>query len=232
MKKLLITIIVLAISTSIIIYFVNIRRQNTIRQNAKAQAEAKKEAEAEKANVVTRNIIENMVRKHNAVHNWTDKIKDKERILGIELEKLWIANRPILFIGTIRDISTADNTNYQVRIYGKTKVLIDEIMFQKTGSVDVINDYGVKTILRLTLKCSKKLIDTLVKEKPDVLSDKNIVVAVIANITQIKSVDYLMSNDEMKSGNVGIGNCLDIFFIGSYSSSILNSRPIVTRPAA
>jgi hypothetical protein len=61
-----------------------------------------------------------LVQETNAVDDW-DKMLGRgqsyrlEPVLSIELERLWMAGRPILFIGSIDDIKSHDASSYDVQ---------------------------------------------------------------------------------------------------------------------
>ena len=76
----------------------------------KAKHEAER-AEAKRMEQTIRSSVAEMVSRTNAVDGWDRLLSKGERfrfapILTVELEKLWLASRPILFIGAIKDIAT------------------------------------------------------------------------------------------------------------------------------
>ena len=137
-----------------------------------------------------------MVSDFGAVDNWDEKLsegeKSGEKILTMELEKLWMTDRPILFVGSMEDVANADDQN----------------------AYSIFMDYRGKSWgnfssrLSLSLRCPKTLFDTFLKEHPSVLSEANDV-AVIAKINKVES--HVQQTEEGdKAIKVGIGLCLDI----------------------
>ena len=95
-------------------YFVNSYIEN------KAKKEAQK-AEAERIEKATKTAVDQLAKRTNAVDNWEKDLSKGEQfrlepILTLELERLWLTHRPILFIGSIKDISTIDQENYRIKI--------------------------------------------------------------------------------------------------------------------
>jgi len=180
-------------------YFVNSYIQN------KAKEDAEK-AEAEQIKKATTDAVAQLVKRTNAVDNWEKDISKGERfrsepILTIELERLWLIDRPILFVGAIKDIATRDQENYMIEIE-KSFLLNFEHMFM--------------TELRLALQCPKQRIDSLLKEHPDLFQKygfKN-AVAVIAEIDEIETIIVSGSEGGTKDIKIGKGKCIDILYTG------------------
>ncbi len=85
------------------------------RMENKARLEAE-HAEKEKIEQATKAAVYQMASRTNAVTYWEDKLRKAkkggaETILTVELERLWLQQKPILFIGEIRDIATYDSAN-------------------------------------------------------------------------------------------------------------------------
>src|SRR3989304_2440578 len=94
-------------------YCVNYLEERAARKEEEVQRE--REEETVKAS------ISEMVLRTNAIDDWEDKLVQQDQfrmsnILTIELEKLWQHDKPILFIGSIKDIVTASDTEYLVII--------------------------------------------------------------------------------------------------------------------
>ncbi len=105
MKRAIWIIVILLISA----YFVNSYLEN------RAKREAEK-AEAERIEKTIKAAVAQLVERTNAVHNWEKELCKGgqfrlEPILTIELERLWLTDRPILFVGSIKDISTINQDN-------------------------------------------------------------------------------------------------------------------------
>jgi len=173
------------------------------------QSKAKEKAEQEKAKRIEQSIratVYQMVSKFNAIDDWEEKLsKGKrfrtEKILTIELEKLWLNNRPILFVGSIEDIATLDKENYILRI--------ERSLFTSLK-------YIFNTELALELKCNKSMVDSFFKKYPNLFSDYdfNIGVAVIAKINQIKTEFFINEEGVKEEIKIGEGRCLALAYTG------------------
>ena len=195
MKKVIWIIVVLAIAG----YFVN----------SYLQKRAKREAERVEAERIEQNIkssLAELVSRTNAVDGWDRHLSKGERfrfepILTIELEKLWLVDRPILFIGAIKDIATHNDTHYIV--------LVERSLF---GSFDHMFD----TELQLSLLSPKQRIDPFLNQHPNLFKKYgfNNGVAVIARVNAIRTI-YISgeegARDEVK---IGDGELVDIVYTG------------------
>ena len=59
--------------------------------------------------------------RHDAISDWEQKLSKRERfrispILAIELEKLWQTANAILFVGSIKDVSSSGTKSYEVLV--------------------------------------------------------------------------------------------------------------------
>ena len=173
-------------------------------KRAKREAER---AEAKRIEQTIRSSLAEMVSRTNAVDGWDRLLSKGERfrfepILTVELEKLWLTNRPILFIGAIKDIATHNESHYTV--------LIERSLL---GSFD----YMFNTELQLSLLSPKQRIDSFLKQHPDLFKEYgfNNSIAVIARINAIRTI--YISGEERARDEVKIGNgvLVDILFSGN-----------------
>lgn len=178
-------------------YFGNSYMENQARREA-ARAEEKRIEQAIKS------AVSQMVVRTKAITDWDVKLTKGDRfrlepILTLELEQLWLQQRPILFAGTIKDIATHDKSRYVVSL--------------ERGLIGSERMFG--TELRLSLIFPKALIDPFVKEHPELFKDYAFDngVAVIARIDSITTA-YLSGEegkrDEVKNGH---GELLEITYI-------------------
>jgi hypothetical protein len=181
----------------------------------KAKEKAKKErikSEKEGLRESTRAAINKMVSKFDAIDNWDEKLReivgDKEvrEIFTMELQNLWLIDRPILFMGQIEDVANNDDDldTYSISIF-----------------YSLYNKFDFGSRLLVSLKCPKTLLNSFFREHPKVLSDTNDV-AVIAKIKKVsthfervmkiyKKGPEEQDREEYKEREfVGIGLCLDI----------------------
>ncbi len=117
-------------------------------------------------------------------------------ILTVELEQLWLQQRPILFVGSIKDIATHDNTRYEISV--------------ERGRYSSF-DYMFETELQLSLLSEKEHIDYFLKNYPDIFKNYgfNNGVAVVARINAIKTTTIL--GEELK---IGVGELVEILHAG------------------
>ena len=195
MKRAIWIIVILLISA----YFVNSYLEN------RAKREAEK-AEAERIEKTIKTAVAQLVERTNAVHNWGKELSKGEQfrlepILTIELERLWLTDRPILFVGSIKDISTIDQDNYRIKI--------ERSLF---GSFE----YMFGTELQLVLQCPKQGVDSFLKDHPDLFKDFGFKdgVAVVANIDEIETIIVSGSEGEREEIKIGKGKCIDILYTG------------------
>ncbi len=180
-------------------YFVNNYLEN------KAKKEAQK-AEVERIERATKVAVAQLVKRTNAIDNWGKELSKGEYfrlepILTIELERLWLTDRPILFVGSIKDISTIDQENYKIKI--------ERSLFSSL-------EYLYGTELQLKLQCPKQRVDSFLKEHPDLFKDFGLKngVAVVADIDEIEKTIVTGSEGERKEIKIGKGKCIDMFYTG------------------
>ncbi len=173
------------------------------------QERAKEKADREKAERIENEIqnkISQLVTNNNAIADWEQKLSRGEKvvtqkILTVNLEKLWMSGRPILFTGSIQDITNADEQNY--------------ILYLRKGIP--LNDITVflETSFALKIKCNKISIDKLLTDHPEVIQAPiKKEVAVVANIDKIVT-DYTPTKEgEAEELKVGMGYCVDIIYTG------------------
>jgi hypothetical protein len=150
--------------------------------------------------------LNRLVSQYNAIDNWEEILSkgnktSASKIMTIELERIWLNERPILFIGTIEDISTIDNTTYRIRLGRGLYRRIEYIFFTEFG---------------LELRCSKSEVDDFLKGHQHIFTDIEIFssVAVIAKINQIKTEFYSGPEGSRKEMRIGVGDCLAIMHVG------------------
>lgn len=195
MKKFVWVIIVLLVGG----YFVN----SYIENKAKRKAEQEKEQRVEQT---LRSSVEKMVSRTNSISEWESSLSKGETyrlspILTVELEKLWLSGRPILFVGTIKDISTYDKIRYTV-------------LFERNLLSSLNNMFS--TELQLSLLVPKKKIDAFLKNHPKLFKGVgfNNGSVVIAKVKSIKT-DYYIGNEGVREEiKIGQGELIDILFIG------------------
>lgn len=185
------------VAIAILGYLVN----SYIENRAKEEAERVAALEGEGA---IRAALAKMVRGTNAKDDWDEELTKGEgirlgNILTIELENLWIGDRPILFNGSIEDIATIDENKYRVII-----------------SRNILSYPMLLTGLLLDLQCDRAMVDPILKSHPELFEDLglNNRVAVVAKINSIRT-DYRTDEEgEKNETRIGQGSCVDIVFTG------------------
>lgn len=144
-----------------------------------AKREAKR-IESERIEQETKAAVKQMISRTNAISNWEENLGKGERfryapILTIELERLWMQQRPILFIGAVKDIATHDQFHYTV--------LVERSFF---GS-----EYMFETELQLSLISEKDRLDTFLTGHLSLFKDNGFEngIAVVAHIDSIRTAD-------------------------------------------
>jgi hypothetical protein len=190
MKKVIWIIVALAVGG----YFIN----SCIRTKAKGNAEA---AETKRIEEATKSAISAMVSRTGAVDDWAQTFEVRlGRIFTIELERLWLQNRPILFVGAINDIANYDESHYVVLVGGGIGSLL----------------LSADTKLKLSLLATKSRIDSFLKEHPDLFEGLGLCgVAVVATIRAIKTENIAGKEGGGGEWKVGEGELVDMVFCGN-----------------
>jgi uncharacterized OB-fold protein len=170
----------------------------------KAKSEAQK-AETSRVQQEVKAAVSHITERQNAITDWEKQLSKGERyrlspILTIELENLWQSERPVLFIGSIKDISSADATAYYV--------LVEQSLYNM--------DYMFATELRLSLQAPKAVIDSFLQKHPKFLAADgfNNGVAVVAKIHNISTSDERDENGERVEVKTGQGHLLELVYTG------------------
>ena len=197
MKKVIWIIIVVLIGG----YFFNSYTESKAKQEAKR-------AEANRIKQATKTAVSQMVSRTNAVNDWEASLRIGDKyyrfgpILTVELERVWLQQQPILFIGAIKDIATHDESNYLV--------LVEQSFFGRFK-------YKFGTELQLSILSSKGRIDEFLKQYPDQIKYSRFKngVAVVARINSIRTT-YIPGDDgEREEVKIGNGELVDIAYTGN-----------------
>ena len=199
MRKVLSAVALIAI----VAYFVNSHIQERTRREAE-RAEA--EREAERIEQLTRLNVSEMIVRTNSSDDWEEILSQGEKfrstpILTVELERLWLQHRPILFVGAIKDIATHDDAHY--------RLTIERSLF---SSIEYIFD----TELQLSLLADIDQIDQFLSEYPELFKDYgfNNGVAVAALLESIETVRYPGEEGQIWEAKVGHGEVVEMLYTG------------------
>lgn len=195
MKKIIWIIVALVIGG----YFVNSYLENEAKRDAER-------AEAKRVKQTIKSAVAEMVSRTGAVDDWESSLSKGEKfrlspIFTVELEKLWLENQPILFIGNIKEIATYNESHYIVLI--KRNFLFG---------------YMFGTELQLSLLSSKECIDSFLKQHPDLFKDNGYGfsngVAVIARVKTIRTTYVPGEEGEREEVRIGEGELVNILYTG------------------
>ena len=196
MKKIIWIIVLLAIAG----YFVI----SHLEKRAKDEAER---AEQKRIEQTTKSLVQEMISRTNAIDSWEQQLSKGEKIrfgpiLTLELEKLWLVNRPILFIGEIKDIATQNESYYTV--------LVERSLFSSLNHM-------FDNELQLSLSSPKQQIDAFLKQHPDLFKEDgfNNGVAVIARIKAIRTAYVSGKEGEHNKIIIGERELVDIVYTES-----------------
>lgn len=199
-------------------YFVNSYLENKAIRKADRKAE---QVEAKRIELAANSAVAQMVSQTNAIDDWTfqllrgREIFRSEPILTAELENLWLQNRPILFIGSIRDISTQDQSHYMITVEGNLSLSFEGML---------------GTQLQLSLISEKERIDSFLKKNPDSFKKNGFrnynAVAVVARIKTVRTTFFTGSEGESEEVKIGDGELVDILYTGDIAHFVPKSLKI------
>jgi hypothetical protein len=200
MKRIIIILILVAVGG----YFVYDYYQGKVKEKNEKIAQ---NAEYDKKREERQAAVAQMVSKYNASVDWMNKLQEgrtgkRTKILTMELENLWLINRPILFNGRIKDISNLDASNYIITLDGLRR-----------GGAALAGVSSVRPKLALSLKSQKNMVDSLLSTHPEVLSGYFSSVAVIAKINKIETRYSKTEDGDEEEIKTGVGQCIDILFL-------------------
>ncbi|MEQ1742478.1 MAG: hypothetical protein ABL869_08285 [Candidatus Nitrotoga sp.] len=142
--------------------------------------------------------IKAFVKKSGADTSWMtsiEKIKASyfQSLYTVDLERLWLVDQPIVFVGALRNVATETEADYSLLITAS------DIQFQE---------------LRLEILCAKSKVSTiLARVKSDKESFSPGGVVITANITKIKSA-IEPEKEGIRTVIYGQGRCVDIAYLG------------------
>lgn len=177
--------------------------------NSYVENNARREKERQKAELNNQNVkaaVEGLVSQSSAITDWDTQISKGESyrfepILTIELEKVWLVERPILFVGLIQDIKTKDDDSYIV--------LIERNILSNLGNI-------FSTDLQLSLVVAKDQLDAFLTEHPNLFKGFGLDngIAVIAKIHSIETIYISGEECAREEVKIGYGDMLGLEFVG------------------
>jgi hypothetical protein len=167
---------------------------------------AAEEAQKLRIEAETKAAVSKLVSQYNAVDDWEKRLCNGEThrthpMLTIELERAWQSERPILFIGAIKDISSAGTDAYSI--------VLERGQFG--------TEYTLSTELRLRLRASKAEVDSMLNRHPALLSADRPTkgIAVIAKVKAINTIEERDADGEHTEIRIGEGDLLGLVYVGS-----------------
>jgi hypothetical protein len=197
MKRTFKIIIPISLVVLLVVFFVTRAVKSHRSYKTRLQIE-KAQKEQIESNVIL--AIENLIKQHNAFE-WAKEIEDRSEtlsfapVLTVELEKLWLNNRPTFFIGIVKDVQTLDQEYYLLRLQGFGAQPLSHLDYE------------------LELKCPRHKVKSLIGEHPNVINGYKSGVAVVASIEEIKTTMEFVNEGENRSLRIGKGKCIDMVYM-------------------
>ena len=144
--------------------------------------------------------VADMASRTNAVTDWTETLAGAKKmsrgpILTAELQRLWLQNRPVLFVGSVRDVAIDKDHSYQVTIE-----------YNQIGGRPMFLDNEIRVSLLCPESFATQLTQTIMANKSlSFYADT----AVIASIEKVEtSIEKGAEGDTVRV-LTGVGKCMD-----------------------
>lgn len=194
MKKVIGVIVVIAVIGYLVNSYMDKAATREVRR-VKADTREVRGVEADKREQAIKSAVSQMVSRTGAIDDWESVLADGKEFqlrtfLTIDLEKVWLQDRPILYIGKILDIASHDQSLYRV-------IVVPDFL--------VNSKYTFSMVFELSLLADKAVIDAFLADHPNLFDEFNNQngVAVVAQIAAIRS-----------ETTVGEGELIDIVYVG------------------
>ncbi len=191
LKRIVIGLLALAIAGFCVVYLVRHGFFSAVKKREEAVPRT-----------MTQVISTDLVRKNAANDSWDRELCQGQParqtpVLTMELEKVWLTDRPILFVGKIADVRLEG---------GDDRLIVDRDMFWAA----MLSRPLLTTGLRISVVCPKAVMDAFVAANPDYLDPGN----GIAIVAKIESVDSGPTTGGAESGpaaaKIGHGKVVDL----------------------
>jgi len=130
---------------------------------------------------------------------------DLGSIYSVDLERLWIASSPILFVGKLEDVATISDAEYRL-------VAAEDFL-----------PYFRAARFRLELACPRQIVDPIVSRIRSAPLAPLDGVAIVANVFQMSAKHPESESVEALPTFTGHGQCVDLFYVVDRSAWF--SRP-------
>lgn len=171
--------------------------------NRASEAENKRLGEASKR-AEQRAQVDGLAQRWRADKQWESKLAGPggyrtSEVMSVELQRLWLG-QPILFVGTLEDISKLRDGSYHVT--AEHDGLISSQLF-------IMSSFGVR--VACPEEVGKKLLDAHTKESFAMYSG----VALVVQINEIIQERATEEDGTSSLTRIGIGKCFDAIYLGS-----------------
>lgn len=172
---------------------------------ANRASDAKKEREAKAAHrAQQRAEVDGLAQRWGADKDWESKLAGPDgnrtsEVMSVELQNLW-SGHPILFVGTLEDISQLPDGSYQVT--ATHDGLISSRLF-------IMSSFGLR--VACPAATGNKLLDSHSRESFAIYSG----VALVAQITDVIQEPVPDVDGATTLTRIGVGKCLDALYLGT-----------------
>ncbi|MBI3373435.1 MAG: hypothetical protein HY017_17045 [Betaproteobacteria bacterium] len=153
--------------------------------------------------------VAEMAEKANAVTNWAESLVSEKNtrispVLTAELQKQWIIDRPILFIGNVEDVAINEDGTYQVVVEHSSLTV---------GHIFLSND------IRVSLSCAESIARRLIKAvKARAGSQLGADAAIVGKIERIITTSRNDSEGRTITVLMGVGGCGNAIYLDEWIS--------------
>lgn len=173
-------------------------------QSLRAEREtASERVRADQINSLTSS-LRAMIKRHEANDKWVKTLMGSETfrmspVLTAELQEQWIGTNPILFIGTLGDVSKSADGNYRVQV-ARSVMSGDEFFLSNDISIEV--------------SCAPDRMQPYLKAATDPSRNAGFAdTAIIARIAEITSKVDKDVDGKSATTLIGVGECAELLFL-------------------
>jgi hypothetical protein len=164
---------------------------------------ARERVRADQINSLTSS-LRAMIKRHEANDKWVKVLMGSETfrmspVLTAELQEQWIGSNPILFIGTVGDVSKSADGNYRVQV-ARSIMSGDEFFLSNDISIEV--------------SCAPDRMQPYLKAATDPSRNAGFAdTAIIAHIAEITSKVDKDVDGKSATTLIGVGECSELLFL-------------------
>lgn len=152
-------------------------------------------------------MVQTLARGQNASVDWASKLPRFSRILTADLQDLWPPDRPILFVGHVRDIARNGDGSLQVQVFQNS---LDGLLANDQTADDLVLGPELRLNLRCDVLIAGPILERLRRAKATPYLNSGVAV-----IALIESIETTQEHDADSSTTVltGKGKCLDALYL-------------------